>query len=118
MTPTPPPRPIRPIGLTFALWPVLAGLGACVAAPPARPPAAPPTLTHAAVPAPLPAADPASVPWRDANALVERLKGHAGHLREAPGAAAPAAPAMPAAPAVPAGPDKAVPRRPAASESR
>lgn len=85
----------------------LAGLAACSAAPPGTPPAAPPALRHATVPAPLPAADPASVPWRDANALVERLKGHAGHLREAPAGHTPA-------------PDQAAPRRPAptATESR
>jgi len=103
--------PIRHSGrlpvLLLALLPAIAGLTACGAPPPpATPPSAGPlALTHGAVPAALPPDDPASVPWRDANTLVERLKGHAGHLRQAPGTPAPA-------------PDKAVPRRPAASETR
>jgi hypothetical protein len=40
--------------------------------------AAPPPLR------PAPPGDPAAVDWREANRQVERLGGHAGHLRSAP----------------------------------
>lgn len=72
----------------------VAGAWAAGPAAPTAPRLADPKLQALPPLKPAPTQDPAAADWRERNALVERLGGHAGHLRApaaAPSAAAPAA---------------------------
>lgn len=67
----------------------MAGVSVAAAVAPspmvAAPRLTPPRLVAPAPMRPTPPGDPAPVDWREANREVERLGGHAGHLRTSPG---------------------------------
>jgi hypothetical protein len=73
--------------MAASLWLTVPGHAAAAAAAASLPA---PKLSYASAFAGTPAvADPKPIDWRQSNALVGRLQGHAGHLRAPSGAARP-----------------------------